>query len=62
MCEHHVDRSSPFFKPDDKRGQPQERVSFKLIDLAEDEAREAHLLFTSLCERTQCTSPPIARS
>jgi Prokaryotic RING finger family 4 len=57
VCEHHVDRSSPFFKPDVKRSQPQERVAFKLIDLAEDEVREARLLLASLCERTQALSP-----
>jgi hypothetical protein len=57
VCEHHVDRSSPFFKPDVERGQAKEQVSFKLIDLAESEAGEARLLFASLCGRTQALSP-----
>lgn len=57
VCEQHVDRSSPFFQPDGQRGQPKESVPFKLIDLAEDEEREARLFFANLCERTQALSP-----
>ena len=57
VCEHHVNRSSPFFVPDSKRGQPKERVSFKLIDLGESERHEARKLFAGLCERTQALSP-----
>jgi hypothetical protein len=56
-CEHHVDRSSPFFLPSPERGQPNERVVFKLLDLGEDVAAEARALFTSLCERKQALSP-----
>jgi hypothetical protein len=56
-CEHHVDRSSPFFLPSPDRGQPNERVVFRLLDLGEDPATEARALFASLCERKQVLSP-----
>ena len=34
-----------------------ETVVFKLLDLGEDEEREANKLFVSLCERKQALSP-----
>ena len=57
VCEHKVDRSSPFFKPSTARGTPVEKVVFKLLDLGESASGEAKALFTSLCERTQALSP-----
>lgn len=58
VCEHHVDRASPFFKPSAPRPlSPQERVTFKLLDLAEDVAAESRALFTSICARKQALSP-----
>ena len=56
-CEHHVDRSSPFFKAAPERNVPEERVIFKRIDLAENLDHEARVLFVSLCERKQALSP-----
>lgn len=56
-CEHHVDRSSPFFRPAPALGVPVEHVIFKRIDLAEDLEAEARALFVSLCERKQALSP-----
>jgi hypothetical protein len=53
VCEHHVDRSSPFFGQDPERGKPSEQVIFKLLDLGDDMAAEAQSLFVSFCERTQ---------
>lgn len=57
VCEHHVDRSSPFFQPPPAREPARERTTFKLIDLAENEAEEVRGLFVSLCLRTQALSP-----
>lgn len=57
VCEHHVDRSSPFFKETPVRTLPSERVVFKRIDLGEDLDLEARSLFVSLCERKQALSP-----
>lgn len=34
ICEHHVDRGSPFFAPAQERGAPAEAVIFRLLDLA----------------------------
>jgi hypothetical protein len=57
VCEHHVDRSSPFFRKSPDAGPPTERVTFKLLDLGGDETDETRALFTSLCLRTQALSP-----
>lgn len=58
ICEHHVDRSSPFFKPSAPRElSPKEKVTFKLLDLAEDMRAESKALFVQLCERKQALSP-----
>jgi hypothetical protein len=56
VCEHHVDRSSPFFRPNTGRDVPAERLIFKLIDLGESATGEAQALFVSLCERKQALS------
>lgn len=56
-CEHHVDRSSPFFTAAPDQGRPAEEVNFKLLDLGEDEEREVRKLFVRLCERKQALSP-----
>jgi hypothetical protein len=57
VCEHHVDRSSPFFQPTPARPRPAEPVTFKLLDLGESEAAEAETLFVGLCARAQALSP-----
>ena len=57
VCEHHVDRASPFFRPAPERGVPSEQIVFKLVDLGEDMVDEARALFASLCERKQALSP-----
>lgn len=57
VCEHHVDRASPFFQPAPERGIPSEKVVFKLVDVGENELDEAKALFVSLCERKQALSP-----
>src|SRR5262249_16886222 len=58
VCEHHVDRTSPFFRGDGaERPLPKERVKFKLLDLGDDAGAEARALFVSLCERKQAMSP-----
>jgi hypothetical protein len=56
-CEHHVDRSSPFFLPTPDRATPSETVIFKLLALGESEEQEARKLFVALCERKQALSP-----
>ncbi len=58
VCEHHVDRSSPFFKPSEPRElSSKETVTFKLLDLGADFSAESRALFTSICERKQALSP-----
>jgi hypothetical protein len=57
VCEQKVERASPFFQPLEVRGPASERVSFKLIDLAENSNEEARQLFVSLCQRTQALPP-----
>jgi len=57
ICEHHVNRSSPFFRESAERPLPRERVTFRLLDLGEDEGEEVRALFVSLCERKQALSP-----
>ncbi len=57
VCEHHVDRSSPFFYPTVQRDVPSEKVIFKLLDLGGNVVDEARSLFVSLCERRQALSP-----
>ncbi|MEZ4301234.1 MAG: MXAN_6230/SCO0854 family RING domain-containing protein [Polyangiaceae bacterium] len=58
VCEHHVNRTSPFFKPSPERPlSPSERVTFQLLDLGEDFLTEARALFVSYCQRTQPLSP-----
>jgi hypothetical protein len=57
VCEHHVDRSSPFFRAVPARVTPAERVVFELLDVGGDVNEEARALFASLCARTQALSP-----
>lgn len=58
VCEHRVDRSSPFFQSSPERGQASEKnIRFQLMDLGEDVAAEARALFASLCARTQPLAP-----
>jgi len=57
VCEHHVNRSSPFFLASPVRELPSEHIAFKLLDLGQDEPAEARALFLSLCARTQALSP-----
>lgn len=56
-CEHHVDRSSPFFLPTPERPLPNEQITFKRLDLGESEVDETRALFASLCARKQALSP-----
>lgn len=57
VCERHVDRSSPFFKPSAHQARPDEHVTFQRLDLGTDERGEAKLLFLQACARTQALSP-----
>jgi len=57
ICEHHVDRSSPFFKLGREWSAPKEKICFKLLDLGEDADAAAKALFESFCERKQALSP-----
>ncbi len=57
VCEHQVDRSSPFFQKAPEREPPSETVIFKLLDLGESITDEAQALFISLCERRQALAP-----
>ncbi|HEY7376658.1 MAG TPA: MXAN_6230/SCO0854 family RING domain-containing protein [Polyangia bacterium] len=57
VCEHRVDRASPFFQASPVRAAPVERVTFRLLDLGEDETAETRAFFVSLCERKQTLSP-----
>ena len=58
VCEHHVDRSSPFFTASEvPAALPAETVRFKLLDLGEDLAGETRALFVAFCERVQPMSP-----
>ncbi len=56
VCEHHVDRGSPFFLPSPERPLPEERVRFRLLDLGRDLEADARDLFTGLCARSQAMS------
>src|SRR4029078_1132594 len=53
VCEHHVDRSSPFFLESPVRDVPKERVTFRQLALGDDEAAASRDFFASLCERKQ---------
>lgn len=58
VCEHHVDRSSPFFRPaPDRPLSASEKVVFRLLDWGDDLAEAARALFVGLCERKQALSP-----
>jgi hypothetical protein len=58
VCEHHVDRASPFFLPSAERlPSPDERVTFTLLDLGEGEEPEARRLFLALRARPQALAP-----
>jgi hypothetical protein len=57
VCEHHVDRSSPFFRPSVESAEPIERIRFKIIDLGDDQHTQVRALFLSLCERKQALAP-----
>jgi len=56
VCEHHVDRSSPFFEETPGRGRPAEKVTLELLDLGDSLEEEARTFFRSLCERKQALS------
>src|SRR5262249_50223770 len=45
VCEHHVDRSSPFFvEPPERELSAKERITFRLLDLGDDAAVAARAL------------------
>jgi len=56
VCEHHVERSSPFFLPAPARGAPEERFVYRLLDLGGSVDDAARALFASLCARKQAMS------
>lgn len=64
ICEHHVDRSSPFFL--DLGAAPPTgstpAATLALVDLVEDFDGEVRALFTSLCTRRQAMSPDDRRA
>ncbi|MBZ0233340.1 MAG: hypothetical protein K8M05_13510, partial [Deltaproteobacteria bacterium] len=57
VCEHAVDRSSPFFREPPVRVRGKEDVRFKLLDLGDDLDAAARALFESFCARPQAMSP-----
>lgn len=57
VCEHHVDKRAPFFLPKAPRGQPHERVRFRLLDVTDDPDLALRALVRSWCERTQAMTP-----
>ncbi len=59
VCERAVDTQSPFFlatKANDAP-RPNERFTFKLLDLGDDLDAQSRALFASFCERKQAMSP-----
>lgn len=56
VCEHHVDRRSPFFRPSQPREPVGEPLAFRRIELGDDLHASARALFSSLCARTQALS------
>jgi hypothetical protein len=58
ICEHHVDRTSPFFQPSAERAlSSKEKVTFKLLDVGERFEDDLRTLFVAFCERKQAMSP-----
>ena len=57
VCEHHVDLSSPFFKPPPERTGGEAPAILKLLSLGESLDASAQELFESLCARKQVLSP-----
>lgn len=57
VCEHRVDRTSPFFRSPPERAPTIEHVTFRLIDLGQSLEDETRALFLSLCERKQALAP-----
>lgn len=58
VCEHAVDRASPFFRPaPERKPSAGENVTFKRLDLGGDPEAETRALFTSFCDRKQAMSP-----
>jgi hypothetical protein len=62
ICQHHVDRTSPFFTEAPVRTPKaavldERKAVFTRLDLTEDLDAEARALFVSLCQRTQALSP-----
>lgn len=57
VCEHKVDRSSPFFLPAKDPERPPGSFRFSMLDLGESLESECRQWFVSLCERKQALSP-----
>ncbi len=57
VCEHHVDRASPFFRDAPTRGAPIERVRLRRVDIGAGLDVDVAALLRSLCSRTQALSP-----
>jgi Prokaryotic RING finger family 4 len=57
VCEHQINRSSPFLKPPKKRAPGSERVRFKLLDVGDSLDAAARGLVAGFCTRAQAMSP-----
>jgi hypothetical protein len=58
VCEHKVDRASPFFQPaPERKPSTREKVTLKRLDLGEEPETQTRALFTAFCDRKQAMSP-----
>ncbi|MCW5802515.1 MAG: hypothetical protein KIT31_09010 [Deltaproteobacteria bacterium] len=57
ICEHAVDRSSPFFEPLPERTAGVEKIRFKLLDVGDSLDASTRTLLAGLCARLQAMSP-----
>lgn len=57
ICEHHVDRSAPFFQALPELPLSAERITFKRLDLGSEPEAAARSIFESFCQRKQAMSP-----
>ncbi|HWN67741.1 MAG TPA: RING finger family 4 domain-containing protein, partial [Haliangium sp.] len=58
VCEHKVDRASPFFQPSPARApSPKETVTLERLDLGEDPEAQTRALLLAFCDRKQAMSP-----
>jgi hypothetical protein len=57
ICNRQVDRTSPFFKPDEAREAPVEKVRFELLTSVHDPDPVVRELIDNFCARTQALNP-----